>query len=77
MEKLLKVKTSEEISQCIKNQDEFIEKTGYPLFVSHTGYCWSCGKNVYQNYIGRFESEGYKGKSHVIGCPHCNRTFCD
>ena len=72
--KNLPQKTQEEINQCCKDQKALCNEKGYPDFAAHDGYCYSCRKNVYQNYGNH---AGYTGKSLVTGCPHCNISYCD
>ena len=48
-------------------QRELCESQGIPKFAP--AVCWSCGAS--------WTSSTLTGKSHVTGCPHCHRTWCD
>lgn len=66
-------KSDEEIKVARETQATLCKAKNYPQFVSDSGACYSCRRNVYQNY----ERHGYDGTHLVTGCPHCNRSFCD
>lgn len=71
-------KTDKEISAAIAAQKELCEKEKLPKFAPSNGKCWSCNRNVYQNYkIGERVSRGCSGETLVTGCPHCCRSYCD
>lgn len=78
MEELIK-KTDTEISECMQKQRDLCKEKGYPHFAPNSGICWRCNKNIYQNYkeIDGRVSHGESGEEHIIGCPHCNRSYCD
>jgi len=89
---ILKLKTTDEINECIEAQRKF-----EPHFAPSDGVCFRCHKNIYQNF--GWKDEGYsrklagldgeevdritgisleKASSQLItGCPHCNRSYCD
>ena len=69
----MKQKSLEEIQQAIKEQAELCKETGKPHFAPYDGRCYDCNSNIYQNY----NREGWNGKSHVTGCPHCHYSFCE
>lgn len=71
----LKTKTPEQIQECARKQKELVDRD-HPgwHFAPHDGKCYSCGKNIYQNYG---ERSGHTGTSYVTGCPHCSKSYCD
>lgn len=73
----LQKKTDKEIQACIEAQrilcDTHPKYKGWH-FAPHSGICYDCGKNIYQNYGSR---AGYSGESHITGCCHCNCSYCD
>jgi hypothetical protein len=46
---ILKLKTTDEINECIKAQSNFCEEKNTTLFTPGSGYCYRCHKNIYQN----------------------------
>jgi len=65
-EKLIR-KTDKEISECAKSQSDYQNKNGYPDFAPHSGICWNCNKNIYQNV-------GYKDNPDA---PYSRGTECN
>lgn len=65
MEKLI-IKSQKEINECIEAQSEYQNKNGYPDFAPHSGMCWNCNKNIYQNI-------GYKKDEKI---PHSRGAAC-
>lgn len=43
-------KTSKEIAEYIAKQKQLCEERGLLHFAPGDGGCWSCHKNIYQNY---------------------------
>jgi len=71
-------KTSLEISKCILAQKKLCEERKLPHFAPENGRCWSCNRNIYQNYdFNGSISKGNTGEKFITGCPHCNRSYCD
>lgn len=71
-------KSSKELQECKDAQYKYCEETKFPHFAPMSGRCYSCGRNIYQNYIlGSRLSNGLNGVHHVTGCPHCHRSYCD
>lgn len=72
-------KTPHEIQECCRKQKELVNKQTSPMhFAPFDGECFSCKKNIYQNYdMGTYVRYGQTGESLVTGCPHCNRSYCD
>jgi hypothetical protein len=90
---ILKLKTTDEINECIEAQRKF-----EPHFAPSDGVCFRCHKNIYQN-IGWRKQDLWtrtqvclddsevnyvtgipleRASSQLItGCPHCNRSYCD
>ncbi|WP_409969569.1 hypothetical protein RFF05_06565 [Bengtsoniella intestinalis] len=63
-------------------QTQYCEKMSYPNFAPYMGRCFSCGRNIYQpikrpsGHTSGITVEG--ASSHlIVGCPHCNRSYCD
>ena len=69
-------------SKAIQAQEKLCEEKGYPHFAPRDGRCWSCRRNIYEEYE---RPSGYKtgvqvekaSTELITGCPHCNRTYCD
>lgn len=61
-----------------KAQRKFCEEKKYPMFMPSNGSCWWCGKDVTARR-NQSEEEAFKTASttHITGCPHCHRSFCD
>ena len=55
-----------------KLQEEYAKSIGAPCFISISGYCWSCGRDLLEYY-----SDDALSKSLITGCPYCHRSFCD
>ena len=55
------------MNEKLDAQRELCESQGIPKFAP--AVCWSCGASWATSYRD--------GKSHVTGCPHCHRTWCD
>ena len=53
-------------------QKKYCEKNNAPNFAPNDGFCWSCGAQIY-NHI----SEETAKSTHITGCPHCHRSYCD
>lgn len=71
----LPTKTQDEINECILKQKALCDSNkDYWHFAPHDGYCYSCKKNIYQNYGDR---AGYTGESYITGCRHCHTSYCD
>lgn len=62
-------------------QAKYCHLKGYPHFAPDGGQCHSCRKNIYAKIDHGDYSSGISvdkaGKSHITGCPHCHRSFCD
>jgi hypothetical protein len=48
MEKLIR-KIDKEIMECAKAQSDYQDKNHQPDFAPHSGICWNCHENIYQN----------------------------
>jgi hypothetical protein len=57
---ILKMKTPEEISQCIAAQEKLCSDKQLPHFAPGSGRCWKCNRNIYQN-VG-WKKDGYGKK---------------
>jgi len=55
------------MNEKLDTQRELCESQGIPKFAP--AVCWSCGAS--------WTSSTLTGKSHITGCPHCHRTWCD
>ena len=62
-------------------QAKYCQVNLYPHFAPGNGKCHSCGKNIYTKIEHGDYSSGISvesaGKSHITGCPHCHRSYCD
>lgn len=76
IDKLIK-KSSEQIDECIKNQDIIVKEKGYPYFAPGDGTCYRCNRNIYQNYMIEGKVSKGHGNEFVTGCPHCHRSYCE
>lgn len=60
---------------CIENE--------LPIFVPLDGFCFSCGKNIFDYHINDFTNEengysvDYAKENFITSCPYCRRSFCD
>ena len=73
-------KSGIEIAICIEKQANLCKDKKLPHFAPDNGKCWSCNRNIYQNYdykLGGRITQGETGEKFITGCPHCNRTYCD
>jgi len=52
-------------------QRKLCTEKGYPHFAPPSGRCSACGKNIYAG------DRAQTGESHVTGCWHCQRSYCD
>lgn len=64
-----------------KAQEEYCKNKHVPHFAPNNGICFRCKKDIYQqNGLRGYEtgiSLDEAKTSHVIYCPHCNRSYCD
>lgn len=65
-------------------QQRYCKEHNLPMFAPKNGWCYSCGRNIYEPYTYRgWESRTYgisveeAGSRHITGCTICGRTFCD
>lgn len=77
-----------DISKAVKAQEEYLKKLAveHPEdwmapnfakgkgFAPRSGYCYSCGKNIYEE--GGISVEK-AGKELITGCPFCHRSYVD
>ena len=71
-------------------QVKFCAENGIPLFATDR-HCFGCGMDIYKQieYKKQMPDGTYKtyattgisveqaGRTHITGCPHCRRSFCD
>lgn len=50
MVKKLIIKNNQEITACAIAQKNLCKEKNYPDFAPSIGVCWSCRRNIYQNY---------------------------
>ena len=55
-------------------QEYYCKRNNKPYFAPPSGFCPSCGMNIYAPGGVPFASAG---AIHVTGCPFCHRSFCD
>ena len=67
-------------------QEKYCETNGCPYFAPSDGWCWACGRNIYDKVEHTMSNgETYytgvtiagAGSFLITGCPHCKRTYCD
>jgi hypothetical protein len=68
-------KTDEQLKECKERQVKVCKEKNWPHFAPTSGVCWRCHRNIYQNYDD--SGLGEDGSKPIIGCPHCNRSYCD
>ena len=71
------------------NQVKLCKEKGYPHFAPSRN-CWNCKRDIFQPWTRMMKN--WEGKevevttgikteeassSHITGCPHCNRSYCD
>ena len=54
------------VVNMMEKQKAFCKEKGLPFFAPDNGVCWSCGKIITD-----------QGNSHITGCEHCSRSYCD
>ena len=67
-----------------KEQERYCDAHEIPIFAPYTGWCTSCGRNIYEPYTYRGREDRTlgitveeAGTRHITCCPHCGATFCD
>lgn len=74
-----------DVQKAATAQVEYCKAHNMPHFAPRSGRCWSCDRNTYQSYT-RTSQYGERttgitveeaGTTHVVYCPHCNRSYCD
>lgn len=73
------------VAEAIAAQKAYWERTGAPHFAPSDGYCWSCGRKIYDGvWVETAHSRYHSGISVeeaanrlITGCPHCMRSYCD
>jgi len=69
------------IEFSVRYQKEYCESRKFPLFAPENGVCWNCRKNIYEEIKGQYGFTGYDTEramlSHITGCPHCHRSYCE
>lgn len=58
----------EEIKKRIQEQDDLCVTKKMPRFAPPNGICSGCRRQIYDKV---------DGKTHVTGCPHCNKSYCE
>ena len=53
-------------------QAKLCKENGWPHFAPNDGRCYECKNNIYT----KISIESAR-RSHITGCPHCNRSYCD
>ena len=69
------VKDMNEITKyAVELQKSFCRANKMPLFISESGTCFRCGRNI-------FGPDGISVENAaaqlITGCPYCNASFCD
>lgn len=75
------MKSQYDVIKATKAQKDFCETYKVPMYAPVNGWCWSCGKNIYEPYMvgGRIVgiTAEAAGKRMITSCPHCHATFVD
>ena len=68
-------------AKAIEAQRKYCKEKGYPHFAPYDGRCYSCNKDIYSEIDHGTYKTGISvesaGSELIIGCPHCNRSYCD
>ena len=59
--------------QFIQNQEKYCKENNAPFFMSRSGVCNCCRRNIIPILI----EKGNDGSKLVTGCPLCHRSYCD
>ena len=73
---------------AIAAQKKYCEDNEVPHFAPSDGYCYHCGRNIYDLYISTTISREcgigesgitveQAGKRLITGCPHCHYSFVE
>lgn len=54
-------------------QSTYCSMHGLLLLAPKNGRCRSCGQQIYDSPAMQYKA----GNTHITGCPHCDRTYCD
>lgn len=57
----------------LENQEKYCKEKNAPFFMSRSGVCYRCNKDI----IPKLIEKGEDGTSLVTGCPLCFRSYCD
>lgn len=58
----LVLKTDAEIGACIKAQANYCNEKHLSHFAPESGNCWSCRRNIYQNYGWSKDGDGWNSR---------------
>ena len=65
---------NEEVRQAIAAQKQYCKDNKAPHFAPEDGFCYSCGKQIYDKNGRSIE---FAATELITGCPHCHRSYCD
>lgn len=68
---------SETIQKAIEVQHVYCQIKDKPEFAPMTGYCWKCGRNIYDPDREGHYDLNYAMTHLITGCPYCHSTYCD
>ena len=70
--------------EAARAQERYCNEHEITLFAPRNGWCYRCGRNIYEPYTYRGREDVTRGITveeagirHITGCPHCNATFAD
>lgn len=71
--------------KAAKAQEDYCDKHDLPMFAPRNGWCYACGRCIYEPYTYRgHEDHTYygitveeAGSRLITSCPHCNTAFND
>lgn len=70
--------------EAARAQERYCNEHEIPVFTPRNGWCYRCGRNIYEPYTYRGREDSTigitveeAGSRHITGCPHCNATFAD
>ena len=61
-----------DMQKKINNQVSFCRLLGRDVFIMLDGYCYKCGKNIFENI-----TEQEAGSKVITHCSHCNASFVE
>ncbi|MEJ7737422.1 MAG: hypothetical protein WKF97_08350 [Chitinophagaceae bacterium] len=70
-----------DVLKAAEAQAELCKQTREPHFAPYQGVCYGCKRNIYEQVDRGSYQTGISvvsaGISHITGCPHCQKSYCD